>query len=107
LPAAISLAHHDPIAHRADAQARERHRLGKLPPQFLQRAHDAAPRHERGGQLLRGAQDDKVLEGEEHRVARAARRGHEAGSHERADDAARKAQQALDIANAILMHGRT
>src|SRR5204863_9965625 len=71
LPAACAFPDDDAIAHGADREARQRHRLRKMAPQFAHRASDPATRHVRRGEGLRSAQDDQVLERESPRVARA------------------------------------
>ena len=104
LPAAAAFLHHDAIGDRADGQARQRHRLGQVAAQLAHRARDALRRNVGLDQRLRGAQHDQVLEREAPRVARAARGRDEAGVDQRADRAARQAQQLLDVAHAVRMH---
>jgi hypothetical protein len=69
--------------------------------ELADRARDAPCRNVRVDQRLRSAQHDEVLEREAPCASRAARRRHEACVDQRADGAARQAQQALDIVHAV------
>ena len=104
LPAAAAFLDDDAVGHGADAQPRQRHRLGKLAAKLFHGARDAPLRHVRLRERLRRAQQDQILEGEEPAVARALRWRYEAGGDQRPDGAAGNAKQALDVANAVRVH---
>jgi len=76
-----------------------------VPPQLLHRARDSPARHFCGDESLRGAQDDEVPEGELPGSSRPARRRHEAGPDQAADGAPGQAEQLLDLADAVGVHG--
>jgi len=70
---------------------------------LLHRPRDPSMRHLGRGERLGGAQDDQILEGEQPGLARPARGRYEAGLDQRANRAARKLQELLDLAHPILM----
>ena len=105
LPAARAFLDDDAVAHGAYAQPGQRHRVGQMAAQLLDRAGDPLARHVGVGERLRRAQDDQVLEREQPGVARTARGRYEAGLDERADRAARQSKELLDVAHTVPVHG--
>src|SRR5688500_11341561 len=93
LPAARALLHHHAVADRTDAQARERHRDGQVPPQLLEGLVDALRRYSGGCQGLSGAQHDKILKGEEIGLPGTSDGRYEPGPDQAVDGAARKAEE--------------
>ena len=83
----------------------QRHGVGQMAAQLLHRARDPPARHVGRGERLGGAQHDQILEREQPGIARPARGRDESGVDQRADRAARQAQQLLDVAHAVLVHG--
>src|SRR5438093_4591044 len=75
-----------------------------MAPQLLHRAVDALARHLGRHQRLGGAKDDEILEREAQGLARAARGRDEPRIDQRADGAARQAQELLHLLHAVLMH---
>src|SRR5262245_39332857 len=101
LPQARAFTYHDVIAHRLDADARERHLVGKVAAQILERALDALLRDLRLHERPRRAQHDEVLEGKLVLATRSARRFHEAAVDQPLYGAARQLQDSLDVPHAV------
>src|SRR4030095_2235770 len=104
LAQALAFAHHDPIADRSDADARERQRLREITAQILERTSYARLWNLRLRERARGAQHDQVLEGELVLAARAARRFDEAAVDQPLNGTARQLQDTFHVPHAVGMH---
>src|SRR5262245_52754074 len=95
LPVSLSVADHDSVAYRADAQPRQRHRLRQVTAQIFEGAVNPLAWNLRLDERARGAQHNEVPEGEAVFAPRAALRLYESRIDEATDRAARQAKNPL------------
>ncbi len=105
LPAAGAFAHDDAVADRADRKPGQRHRVGQVPAQFAHRARDALAPAPCASASACAVRSTIRSWNEKRHALRGPRAGDdEAGVDQRADRAARQAQQLLDVAHAVRVH---